>query len=219
MKKFTISMTTTAALLTLAACNGGENDEANNGNNLGGENNQEEEVNEEPEVDMADNNKNDNEINNNDDLETNDETNELNNDMDEEESEAVMDQDVEDFDLNVTLVDDSQWTFTYTPAENEDDTPDATVSGDDLELEGEEAAEEMEAYLSDFMIDAASDEEEVLTAVADTFDFSEEDIESYDLTIDFPEHEDATEWSWQAEDDGEGNDENDVGFDTEDNNE
>jgi hypothetical protein len=217
MKKFTISITTTAAVLTLAACGGGENNGENAGNDPAAENNQTEEVTEEPEADLAEDNEENNSMEaDNNDMDTEDNLNTDNNEMnteadnteEDEETEAVLDQDIEDFNLDVTLVDDSQWNFSYTPAEDEDGQPEGTVSGEDLELEGEDGAEEMETYLSDFNIDGASDNQEILTEVADTFDFSEEEISSYDLTVDFPEQDNPIEWSWsEDEENGEGNDE------------
>jgi hypothetical protein len=223
MKKFTISITTTAAVLALAACGNGADEGNNTGNNPAGENNQNEEVNEEPDVNLAE----DNEENNTetDDLDTdndngmNTDNDEMNDEMnDEEETEAVLDQDIQDFNLDVTLVDDTEWNFSYTPAENEDEQPDASISGDDLDLEGEEGAEEMETYLSNFNIDAASDEQEILSEVADTFDFNEDDISSYDLTVDFPEQDNAVEWSWdEEEENGEDNNDAEMNDDAENN--
>ncbi|SDO21738.1 YusW family protein [Alkalicoccus daliensis] len=210
MKKFAMSI---GALAVVAAgCgNDGGNNETDTGNNT---NNQNEEVTEEPEANLADNEEN-NEGNNMNNAEDNTGLNNENNDAlndegnmeDEEEAEAVMDQDFNNFELNVTLVDDSQWDFSYTPAEEEGEEPDATVSGDDLELEGENAVEEMEAYLSEFNVDAATDQEDITSEIADTFDFNEDDFQEYNLTIDFAEQENETEWSW-SQDDENGEDNN-----------
>ena len=188
MKKFAISIATLA--IAVSACG-----------DMNGNNNNEQ-VEDQPEVNMAENNdenNNDNNFDFNDD-EDNDENNDVSTGMDsDEETEAVMDQDIENFELNVTLVDDSQWDFSYSPSEDEGEQADASISGDDIELEGEQAAEEMETYLSNFHVNAASDQEEIKSEIADTFDFNEADIKEFNLTIHFSEQDSETEWSWSDE--------------------
>ena len=190
MKKFAISIATLA--IAVSACG-----------DMNGDNNNEQ-VEDQPEVNMAENNEDNNNDNNltndfNDD-EDNDENNDVSTGMDsDEETEAVMDQDIENFELNVTLVDDSQWDFNYSPSEDEGEQADASISGDDIELEGEQAAEEMETYLSNFHVNAASDQEEIKSEIADTFDFNEADIKEFNLTIHFSEQDSETEWSWSDE--------------------
>lgn len=232
MKKFALSIATAAVIVS--GC--GDGNEETGGNNQNDQNNQNQEVNEEPEVDLADNEDNENDELNTD-LDTNDENDGLdtndNNAADgldtesDEEAEAVLDQDVENFSLNVTLVDDTQWDFNYTPAQEEGEEPEANITGSDIELEGEQAAEEMETYLSHFHVDAATEQEEITSQIAETFEFNEEDIQEYTLTIDFPEQENETEWSWSQdqEDNGEdnqdaedNNDGMDIGNDDENNN-
>jgi hypothetical protein len=209
MKKFKMSLAATATVLAIAGC--GDNEEGNNGigNDTNQNNEEAEEVNEEPDVNMADNNENNDEF----DADNNEGLNDDNNaglEDDGEEAEAVMDQDFQDFNLNVTLVDETEWEFTYNPAHEDGEEPQATVSGDDIDLEGEEAVEEMEAYLSEFHVNAASEQEEITSEIADTFDFNQDDFQEYNLTIDFAEQENETEWTWSQDEDeeAEGGEEN-----------
>ncbi|SER80640.1 YusW family protein [Salipaludibacillus aurantiacus] len=204
MKKFKMSLAATATVLAIAGC--GDTEEGNNGggNETNQNNGQTEEVNEEPDVNMADNNENNDELDTDNDAGLNDDNNAANNmEEDGEEAEAVMDQDFQNFDLNVTLVDDTEWEFNYNPAQEDGEEPEATISGDDINLEGEEAVEEMESYLSEFHVNAASEQEEITSEIADTFDFNEDDFQEYTLTIDFAEQENETEWTWSQDQDGE----------------
>ncbi|MGJ9384494.1 YusW family protein [Salipaludibacillus sp. CF4.18] len=188
MKKFTLSIATLA--IALSAC-GGMNEEENSSNN---ENQQ---VEEQPEANLATNNgENNSNINEAENGMNNDDSTDMES---EEDTEAVMEQDFENFELNVTLVDDSQWDFTIQSTEEENEQPDASVSGDNLDLEGEQAAEEMNTYLSEFHVNAASEVEEIKTEIADTFDFNEADIKEFNLSINFLEQENETEWTWSQE--------------------
>ncbi|WP_280771724.1 YusW family protein [Salipaludibacillus daqingensis] len=193
MKKFAISIASLA--IALSAC--GDVEENNNETNN-------EQVEEEPEANLAENE----DENNNNGMDS-DLNNDTDNGMDnngsadmnsDEETEAVMDQDFDHFELNVTLVDDTEWNFMYSPSDDE-----ASVSGDDLDLEGQAAVDEMEIYLADFRVNAASEQDEILSELT-TFDFRESDIQEFDLTINFTEQENETEWTW-SQDEGEGNDE------------
>ncbi|TVP84916.1 MAG: hypothetical protein EA344_05740 [Alkalicoccus sp.] len=163
MKKSAVSA---AALLILAACG----------------NNSAEEVREEPDVNMAENNVEDDE-------------------KADQDAESVLNQDIEYFNLEVELMDESQWVFTYNPGE-ESEMTDASVTGTDIELEDEEAVQEMENYLSTFYIDAASSQEQITYGIMETFDFNEEDVAFYDLAIDFPAQENVTNWIWKKGDKG-----------------
>jgi hypothetical protein len=146
----------------------------NNNENSAGE------VTEEPEVNMAENN-----------VEYAEKA--------DQDADSVLNQDIEYFNLEVGLMDDSQWVFTYNPGE-EGEMPDASVSGTDIELEDEEAVEEMENYLRTFYIDAASSQEEITYGIMETFDFNQDDVEFYHLSIDFPVQENVTDWIWEQGD-------------------
>lgn len=215
MRKFAISIGVLAVAAAGCGNDGGGNNEADPAENNTNTNN---EVTEEPEADLADNNENEEEddlnAENNEDAAMNENNNAMN--EDEEETEAVMDQDFNDFNLTVTLVDDTEWEFSYTPAENEDEEPEANITGEDLEVTGENAVEEMETYLSEFNVNAASEQEEITSEIADNFDFNEEDFQEYNLMIDFAEQENETEWSWTQDEEG-SNGENNAATENEEN--
>lgn len=193
MKKFAISIATLA--IALGAC--GNMNEENTTNH------QNQQVEEEPETISAMNNEDNN---GNNDLE-NDSDNDLNNDQSEgvdaeEETESVMDQGIENFELNITLVDDAQWDFTYSAPENGEEEPIASLSGNEMDLEGEQAIDEMENYLADLHITPVSDEEEITAKIADTFSFNESSFREYDLTMAFSDQDSETVWNWSQDDDG-----------------
>ncbi|PTL37429.1 YusW family protein [Alkalicoccus saliphilus] len=152
-----------------------------------------EEVREEPDVNMAENN-----------VEYEEKA--------DQDAESVFNQDIEYFNLDVVLMDESEWVFTYNPGE-EGEMPDASVTGTDLELEDEEAVEEMENYLRTFYIDAASSQEEITYGIMETFDFNQDDVAFYRLSIDFPVQENVTDWVWEHGDDG-GEESQEDGIDT-----
>lgn len=187
MKKFAISI---AALAIATSACGDENNEEENSNP------QNEHVEENIETNVVDNNGDNNSTaDSNDDADNNGSTATES----AEEIDSVLDQGVENFELHLTLVDDAEWSFTHESSENGD--PEASISGNGVEMDGEAAVEEMESYLAEFHINAESGDE-VISEIADTFAFNESSFREYELMIDFSDQETETEWSWIQDEDG-----------------
>jgi hypothetical protein len=115
---------------------------------------------------------------------------------DEEEIESILQQGIGVFELHVTLVDESEWSFTYTPPQSTNEQADASIQSEEIDIQGEAAAEEMEELLADLHFDAASDMEVITEEIAETFDFNESDIQKYTLMIHFPQQDNPSEWTW-----------------------
>ncbi|WP_147803745.1 YusW family protein [Alkalicoccus halolimnae] len=169
MKKIALSLT--ASMFFLGAC--------------GESNNEETPQAEEPELNIGNGNENDPEPFNGDSVSN-----------DEDEIDSILQQGIGVFELHITLVDESEWSFTYTPPQSADEQADAMIHSEEIDIQGEAAASEMEELLADLHFDAASDMEVITEEIAETFDFNEGDIQEYTLMIHFPQQDSPTEWTY-----------------------